>query len=149
MCRIICHTARLDEQSIDAARLVVDVDVAEPLLVDSIEKLVKHLQAKSRFTFRCVDFDGIEVHWQRVGPAIAQVYECQRGRLLRVHLLSRGPTGEVWWIKNVMNNLPSDASDLLALTLIVPSFAKMVPPSRVRTPGRDEATVGRHRSWDY
>lgn len=133
MCRIICHTARLDEHSTDDYHPFVNVKNVELPLIDSIDQLVRHLETESRYAFRCADFEGIEVHWQRVGPTAAQVYEYRREKLLRLHQLSRGPTGEVWWVKYVRNDVQSDASDLLSLILIVPAFAEWSHQARIAT----------------
>jgi hypothetical protein len=125
MARIICHTGLLaaDEiTAVDAAALNNESVAAAPVLT-TIEQVVLRLRTEERVSFRFEDFERQYVLWHRVGPAAAIVQERRDGKLRRLHLLSRGPTGEIWWEKRVAAADDGEAG-LLGFLVIVPAFTE-------------------------
>ena len=125
MARIICHTGLLDADEISAVEAVSlnNASASAAPVLTTIDDVVQRLRTDQRVSFRFEDFDQQFVLWDRVGPAAAIVHELRDGRLHRLHLLSRGPTGEVWWEKRVAAVDDKEAG-LLGMLVLVPAFAE-------------------------
>jgi hypothetical protein len=126
MLRVICIALPLDDENIRAADAIWREHDhggrGEALVLSGIDAIVQRLRLINPLRFRIAGHGDRIIHWLKTGLVDAVVQERLNGRLLRVHQLTRGPLGEVYWQERVADGV-SDNNYAMADAILIPAFA--------------------------